>query len=296
MPEGPEASFLANYIDTRFKNKKLTHFNIIKGRYINHGPPKNTNDFIKDLPLKCLGVNKKGKVIVFYFEKGWYLISKLGMSGWWYCLGDEPDWKPNSVNVVLQFGQIGHKDLIFSDFRNYGTITITQDNNLLNQELQKLAPDILDKTTTLKIYKIRLHEILSKTSLQKHLIEDLLVNQQQLLSGIGNYLKAEILYEARVSPLRQVGDITTNEWTKIFIVAKKKATEMFKILTSIPTTTSKTTNTTKTSKTSEKYMKYTKYMNAMKVYHCKHDPLGNPVVTHTTKTGRTTWWVPNLQK
>ena len=34
-----------------------------------------------------------------------------------------------------------------------------------------------------------------------------------------------------------------------------------------------------------------KYMNSMKI-----DPLGNKIKTHTTKTGRTTYYVPNIQK
>jgi len=39
-----------------------------------------------------------------------------------------------------------------------------------------------------------------------------------------------------------------------------------------------------------------KYMNSMKIYTRKIDPLGNKIKTHTTKTGRTTYYVPNIQK
>lgn len=274
MPEGPEASFLADYMDTRFKNKYLSKFEIVKGRYVNHEPPVNTAVFVKQLPLKCLNVTKKGKVIYFYFANGWCLISKLGMSGWWYCEGDEPDWKPMSKNIVLEFD---NKQLIFSDFRNYGTLTITRDPTVIQTELDKVAPDILASTTTLKTFKTRINQQILKPTLQQHLIEDVLVDQKVIMSGIGNYLKAEILYDTRISPLRMIKDITFDEWIKIFKSAKKLTKEMFAILQS-------------KDKSSEKYM------SSMKVYSRKQDPYGNPVHTRTTKTGRTTWWVPTIQK
>lgn len=275
MPEGPEASFITQYIKDKFEHKTLTDINILKGRYVNHGPPKNFMAFQKDLPLKCLNVQKKGKVIFICFEKGWCLISKLGMSGWWYCPSDEPDWKPVSKNVVLTFNNTTkYTELIYSDFRNYGTITVTKDPTDIQKELNKLAPDILSPSTMLKTFIFRI-DMLTPSNKQK-LIEDVIMDQQVLLSGIGNYLKAEILYDARISPLRKVGDITPKEWTTLFKCAKAKSKKMLHILIS-----SKSGN---------------KYLGAMKVYHQKTDPYGNLVVTHATKGGRTTWWVPAMQR
>jgi formamidopyrimidine-DNA glycosylase len=271
MPEGPEASFITKYIKDRFERKTLTNIKIIKGRYVNHGPPKNFDIFLKQLPLRCQRVEKKGKVIFMYFDKGWCLISKLGMSGWWYCPGNEPDWKPVSANIVLQFQG---KELIFSDFRNYGTLTVTQDPQYIQGELERLAPDILHPSTTLKVFQYQLASLSPSTKTK--LIEDVIIDQKILLSGIGNYLKAEILYSAQVSPLRKVEDITKNEWITIFKYAKQISKKMLNILLSVNSGN--------------------KYMGAMKVYNNKFDQYGNHVATHTTKGGRTTWWVPAIQK
>ena len=60
MPEGPEASFITQYIKDRFEHKTLTSIKIIKGRYVNHDPPNNFETFSKQLPLKCRSVEKKG--------------------------------------------------------------------------------------------------------------------------------------------------------------------------------------------------------------------------------------------
>jgi hypothetical protein len=39
-----------------------------------------------------------------------------------------------------------------------------------------------------------------------------------------------------------------------------------------------------------------KYMDSWNVYQQKTDKLGNYVRTHKSKNGRTTHWVPNVQK
>jgi formamidopyrimidine-DNA glycosylase len=274
MPEGPEASFLAHYINKHFQHETLTNINIVKGRYINHGPPPNFSSFVRALPLKCTNIDKKGKVIFFHFEKGWCLISKLGMSGWWYTPGNEPDWKPVSPNVNLKFGR--NKDLLFSDTRNYGTMTITQDPAIIQEEYDKLAPDILQKSTNVNGFHSRLTVLQNKPSFQTKLMEDVVMEQKLLLSGLGNYLKAEVLYAAQISPLRKVGDVTLEEWTKFFKCAKTISRKMYDILLSAESGN--------------------KYLGAMKVYHHSFDPYGNPVHTHSSKTGRTTWWVPAVQK
>jgi formamidopyrimidine-DNA glycosylase len=118
MPESPEVLHLSKYINNNIKNKYLETIKILKGRYIKHGPPNGYKQFIKMLPLKCIDIQKKGKVIFIYFENDWCLISKLGMSEWWYMDDDSPEWLPNYQNVVFNFNK---KKLIFTDFRNFGT-------------------------------------------------------------------------------------------------------------------------------------------------------------------------------
>ena len=39
-----------------------------------------------------------------------------------------------------------------------------------------------------------------------------------------------------------------------------------------------------------------KYMDSMKIYSRKIDPLGNKIKTHITKTGKTPYYVSQIQK
>ena len=88
-------------------------------------------------------------------------------------------------------------------------------------------------------------------------------------------MKAEILYDAKINPLRKVKSIYDDEWKQIFNSTKKIIKKMLKALKSNDPD---------------------KYMDSMKIYSRKIDPLGNKIKTHKTKTGRTTYYVHQIQK
>lgn len=272
MPESPEIAFQKHYIDKNVRNYVLHDIDILWGRYKKHGPPLNFVQFKRQLPLKCVEVQKKGKVLFIYFERDWCLISKLGMSGWWYVTCDEPKWKPVTKNVVMHFRGEDDKDLIFSDYRNFGTLQFTQDKQVIQREMSALAPDILDKDIKFQDVMKNINGL--STAKQEWLLEDALIDQKMIVSGIGNYLKSEVLYDARISPLRKVKDVTAQEWRTIFGSAKRICQMMYRILLK---------------------MRPELYIGAMKVYHKDKDPLGNDIKQHKTKSGRTTFWVPILQ-
>ena len=271
MPEGPEAAYISSFINKEFVNKTLNKVNILKGRYINHGPPKNYNNFVSALPLKLLNVEKKGKVIFIYFDNDWYIISKLGMSGWWYS-NNKPAWRSEFKSVVFEFNNTNDA-LIYSDPRSYGTLTFTQDTNLIHDELEQLAPDIISKRTTVKVFLSKAQLITIK---KPHMpLEELLADQKLLISGIGNYLKSEIMYTCKIAPMRKLVNISDEEWKNIYKNAKKISNYMSKALAS---------------------KKIDAYESKMNVYNKKQDPRGNTIETYKNKNGRTVHWVPQIQK
>lgn len=276
MPEGPEVTYVSEYICNKFHGRTLQSLNILSGRYVKHGPPSECEEFRARLPLKLEAVRKKGKVIFMHFEQGWVLISRLGMTGWWFEEQDAPAWhKGHPKNIVLEFD--GAKSLVFVDVRNFGTLTVTRDAQIVQKELDKLAHDILDDKVSFQAIQGRI--LRASTKRKEWLMEDVLMDQQFILSGIGNYLKSEVLYESQISPLRKLKDVTPEEWKHLFQVAQKKAQRMLEVLRS-DVLTDLPEN----------------YFEEMKVYQRKVDPHGNPIVKHKTKAGRSTFWVPQHQK
>jgi formamidopyrimidine-DNA glycosylase len=271
MPESPEVYNLVKNVLSKYIGKKLNNIKINFGRYKTHGPPDNFNKFKKAFPIKCINVYKKGKVIFICFENDWYIISKLGLMGWWNIEGYQPEWRSNNKkNVVFSFNN--SKDLIYDDNLSFGSITITNNLDIIEKELYKLAPDISDKKN--KFSDIQKRIDIKYLKIKNKLIEDVIIDQQLIFSGIGNYLKSEILYESKISPLRKIKDITLDEWKQIFIIAQKFCNKMQKILNSNNTN---------------------KYFNEMKVYQKKYDPYGNQIKTRKTIEGRTTFYVESIQ-
>lgn len=274
MPEGPEVTYLAQVLRNCMVGKKLLSIEILRGRYKVHSKPKNFDEFISTLPLRCTHVEKKGKVLFIYFEKDWCIMSKLGMTGWWYDPLYRPSWRNMYPNIIfsLMGGRKKH-EVHYSDFRNFGTLSFHKNAQDIQQEYDKTAPDILSPSTSFRKTWTRIEGL--SASKKEWLIEDALIDQKVIISGIGNYLKSETLYAARISPLRKIKEISRSEWMRLFNNMKKITNKMLIALQSNDAN---------------------KYMDSMQVYRKKVDPLGNTIATRVSKAGRMTYWVPTLQK
>ena len=264
MPEGPEVSYLADIINKHMKNKILQNIHIKSKRYPNMYRFKNS------LPLKCINIFKKGKVIFIYFQNDWCMICKLGMTGWFNIYTDIDKLDYPNIRAIFEFSN--NRILTFVDQLKFGIITFSDNPEYVNHEFNKLAPDILNPNTTFKIMIDRIN-LLSIRRLN-NCLENVLLDQKLILSGIGNYLKAEILYDAKISPFRKLKNISIDDWKSLFISAKKITKKMNKLL----------------------YQSDDAYFKQMKIYRKKLDPFGNKVSISKTIMGRTTYYVKSIQK
>jgi endonuclease-8 len=265
MPEGPEAAFIVHTLSHSLVGHELDKIKILKGRYTRHGPPKGFTDFTKQLPLKLREITTHGKIMYFHFEHGWTMTSHLGLMGWWYLGDNSPSWRGEFRNLSFEFK---NKEIMtYSDQVSYGTIEFSKTADV---ELSD-ALDFMKPTTTWKTFSAR--RDLKHKLLLTRTIEEALVDQHLLLCGIGNYLKAEILYACHISPSRLASEITDKEWKTILRQSKVIGKRMFKAL----------------------QLGDDAYERSMRVYMRKTDPYGNQVETYKNRMGRTTHWVPKLQ-
>ncbi len=264
MPEAPEVQYLVNNISKYCKNKSLLSVSFIKGRYIKHGKPANFIKFQNNFPLKLIKITKIGKVIIFHFQNEWYLVSRLGLTGWWYVNKNKSKWLNGNPNVIFKFNDT---ILYYHDTLSYGTLKFIKGKEILDKEVKNLAPQI--ESISLKELLNRLNK---KPLLSKKYIEDVILDQTALFCGIGNYLKSEILYVSRISPKRKIGSLSINDW-KIFLKSAKYVIK--RIVKSIGNED--------------------KYMNTMYIYKKKIDKYGNNIEKYKANNGRMTYWVPSLQ-
>ena len=94
----------------------------------------------------------------------------------------------------------------FYDQLSFGTLKATSDKSILEKKLRELGADLMDPKTTIEVFT---KQIRKKVNENKP-IGNVIVNQK-IVSGVGNYLRADALWMAKISPFRKVKDTNDKE-------------------------------------------------------------------------------------
>jgi len=267
MPEGPEVKRNVHYLNSVLQGTRITDLTINSGRYVKHGPFKGYDLIIQD-DVIVEEVCCKGKFIYFKFTTGASLWSTLGMSGMWQ--------RNNSKHTRVTLTNHKGQSVYFNDIRNFGTLKYVQSSLELKKKLKTLGPDVLNSEVDQDAIRERLLKKPNKT------IAESLMNQS-VISGIGNYLKAEILYACEISPHRFCKDITEKEF--------KSLAESCHWITRLSYKMGGATLATYKDADGKKG----EFSRRFAVYNQKYDPYGRVVIKETTKDKRMTHWVPEVQ-
>jgi DNA-formamidopyrimidine glycosylase len=213
-PEGPEARVSANVLERKLLCKYITGVSVDERSKIN-----GVSLLTGGKSAKIIKVRSYGKKIIIELDTNIVIITSLGMTGrWQYSKGNHSHTMlkiEDLQSINNEFIRSNVCDLYFDDVRYMGKIDIIKFDNL-NGYLGTLGPDLLQcalKQETwikdgewLKIFKA---DRLKNRSVCQVLLD------QDVIAGIGNYLKSEILYLSRVHPDRRLKDITDEEWDRI---------------------------------------------------------------------------------
>jgi endonuclease-8 len=229
MPEVVEIKKYADFLNKKFKNKNLNDIKILKGRYKTHKPFILYYSLIDKLPLKVLDVRTKGKFLYIVLEDDYFIFSTLGLHGGWvwndknsnkYQFDEMLDYVPENMmdsyyktainNLNVQF-TTDSGSMFYYDSLSFGTLKVIKGENMLHKKLNTIGPDIMDMSTTIDVFIDRM----KKKTIQDKLIGNVLLNQK-IISGIGNYLRADVLWMCKISPFRKVKDLTDSEIKKIY--------------------------------------------------------------------------------
>jgi formamidopyrimidine-DNA glycosylase len=310
MPEGPEVTILSQYLMTKLEGRIIEKMEILSGKY-SKNKMKNYELLDGSNTYKITNIDSKGKLMWITLKNmksnnNIYVTSHLGLTGFWgFDVGS---------NDRLKFEICDENNdkkyyLYFEDDRNFGNIEIYDNINDLNSKIDELAIDSLKGNYSIDDFVDLYNNYLLKSKKRKdNLIALVLMKQKKsdgLVSGIGNYLMAEILYRAKISPFRTMGSLTEDEI--------KTLAESIQYLTKLSYYDNSTGYMTHFDDFiplhRERVIKgiYPDYHNQykikdnenfqFKVYRQKKDPNGNPVqIDKTIQKNRSTYWVPNIQK
>jgi formamidopyrimidine-DNA glycosylase len=246
MPEGPEVSYMTSILK-KFINSKLK--NIIS----NKSSP-NLNKFRKNLPSKILDINNKGKFIYFKFDNNLNLCMTLSLTG--HLLLHKNKY------IIYEF--ITTKgNFYLQDMRTFSRFYFM--NNIeLSNKLNKIGPDILHDKISFNEFKNRLLKR-KKTKIASALID------QKIISGIGNYIRCDSLYLAKLNPFKLVTNLNDTELYNLYKSIKKII------------------------KKSYKYLLLNKNYDFL-VYRKKLTKKGEIIIRERLEKNRNIYWSPSVQK
>jgi formamidopyrimidine-DNA glycosylase len=295
MPEGVEVKLSAENIRPLVVGKQVIKITPgEKSRYA-IDPPEGLKEFLTSFQRTFashpaqLGVDEctivsiktRGKFMYWEFSNSWYIFSTFGMSGQWspspgkhVCLDIRID---DFLSMQSQdIGQV--TNIYFNDPRHFGTIKFVKGEDQLKNKLSELGWDPLQDDLTK--YSSWLIGELSKTSKP---IGQVLMDQS-LFAGVGNYIRAEALYLAKMSPWKPANQLSKND-----------AEILFQACIDVMQTSYQYQGATiQTYKTA--YGEEGRYSSCFKVYGKKTDPLGNKIIKEDTPDKRTIHWCPDVQK
>jgi formamidopyrimidine-DNA glycosylase len=284
MPEGPEVASRAKELAHLLVGKEYRKITIVSGAYKTKKDELHNNFRLaittlnrlaqkQDVKMQFTRVGAKGKYLYFELQlflqnpqsgkwesRGYkYIGTHFMMSGAWL---EQPS---KHTRVELEYGN--DRVLYYDDTRDFGEIEILTKIQI-QEKLNSLGPDILGK-----ISEEQFREQLSKVS--KSMIGSA-IKDQSLVSGIGNYMRADILYRARISPRRKINSLDDKEWHALYESSRKVAQDSLAA-----------GGTAAYNPQSGSYVPI--------IYGKSTDPKGNPI-EKMAMGGQTLYWVPAMQK
>lgn len=183
MPEGPEIRRAADAIAAVLEGHIVESVRFGLPRLRRHGKTLQGH--------RVTAVETRGKALLTHFEHGWSIYSHNQLYGVWKVVPrDELPNTNRSLRLALHTRR--HSALLYSasDISVWHTGELDQ-----HPFLKRIGPDILDPALGWRDVAARLGD----DRFRRRALASLYLDQD-FIAGIGNYLRAEILFDARLSP------------------------------------------------------------------------------------------------
>ena len=212
MPEGPEVAISAIELNKEIKGLYITEVDVrerAKGKRLDEFPTG----------VEIESVTNKGKHIIFTLRRPGrkrriYLLSRLGMEGHW---GYDPNIKHVEMVLTLskrkkkkgEYTYTEAKKLVYDASRPFGgnDVCLTQEH--YDDHFKRVGICMINEpeNITSEWWKEKVRN--PRLSKDKNIAQFLM--EQHNFAGIGNYLKSEILFAAKIHPGRKLRDLTDDE-------------------------------------------------------------------------------------
>ena len=278
MPEGPEVKTVTTKLNQALQGQFLVEVDFLCQKFASVA--SEFQQRIRPyLPGKIIEVTCKGKYIYFKLclqnDTIIYFHSHLRMTGKWLWTKDDHSRLSLYFGLATTQVNIITNEVYFSDYRMLGVFEILSETEQ-KQHQDKIGSDILTEKLDYPQWLATLDRSGKRTINICRALMD-----QDRFAGVGNYLKAEMLYAAKIHPDHSIKELN-----------QQQLYDLYEAFYRIPQESLASGGLT----ISDYWDPDGKVGTFQKVvYNQSHDPLGYPVVTKKTKDGRTTHYVEEIQ-
>ncbi|MBE6145540.1 MAG: DNA-formamidopyrimidine glycosylase [Firmicutes bacterium] len=214
MPEIAEVETVRQTLRKRILRKKIKNVNVLYERMIE----SDIQAFKKELiGLEFSDILRKGKWLLFEIGD-YYLCSHLRMEGK-YFIKDSSEEINKHEHVIFTFED--NTDLRYHDTRKFGRMNLVLKKDIDTVEgVRKQGIEPIDETLS--------KEYLYDNFKKRRLPMKTLLLDQTIISGLGNIYADEVLFAAKINPLKVGSDITLDECQRIVDSSKKIIEEAIK--------------------------------------------------------------------
>ncbi|PHT88492.1 Formamidopyrimidine-DNA glycosylase [Capsicum annuum] len=208
MPELPEVEAARRAIEENCIGKKIVKAIIADDSKVIDGV--SSDDFKASLEGKTiLAANRKGKNMWIQLDSPPFPTFQFGMAGAIYIKGvavtkykrsavkDDDEWPSKYSKVFLELDD--GLELSFTDKRRFARVRLLE-NPVSGPPISELGPDALLEPMTADEF--------SKALSKKKIGIKALLLDQSFISGIGNWIADEVLYQARLHPMQSASSIS----------------------------------------------------------------------------------------
>jgi formamidopyrimidine-DNA glycosylase len=268
MPEGPEVKRIGMGLAKAVSGKTLIEANLVSGRYTKKSP-SGWQQLIDSFPLRVIGAGVHGKFIYWLCDNETFIYSTLGMTGAWQS--------KRKKHTRVEFKFTDGSNVYYNDQRNFGTLKIVKGKQNLIDKLTSMGPDMLAEDVSDEKFITCLRKK-PNWGITKALMD------QSIVCGVGNYIKSDSLWHAKINPHNLVSDLSDGQLAVLNRSIKEIIRESFD----------------SGGATIRTYSGFDdedgNYGRRFLVYQQDTDPEGNDVIREETADGRTTHWVKEVQK
>ncbi len=211
MPELPEVETVCLALSQILINSKVININILRKDLRWKIKKKIKSDLEEDFFKKPY---RRGKYILIPTLRENILLIHLGMSGQIKIRENKNHLsKHDHFRMIIKTSEKKIFSVIYNDPRRFGFIDLFNKKDIKNHFLLKnIGVEPLGENFTIEYIQKR---ICKRSACIKNILMD-----QSIIAGIGNIYASEILFKAKINPLRSVNGLNQNDLQQIINATK----------------------------------------------------------------------------